>query len=183
MTACVLGIGHYALQKHLEDTAGFLVDETTDALHTTPTGKTTDRGHGNAYRLEPRPIRHFISGEADIKWRMGLGTRLGDALDVVTKDLPVTLGTSLPRPLPLLPRPVMVNIVVLNCSTRIAFWLLDHSCRGSGPRLCHNRTEEYCSHFRYPSSSPLTLTVVSPSHIDSIDISRHRLRMYNTYIQ
>ena len=49
MTACVLGIGHYALQKHLEDTAGFLVDETTDALHTTPTGKTTDRGHGNAY--------------------------------------------------------------------------------------------------------------------------------------
>ena len=26
--------------------------------------------------LVPRPICHFISSEADIKWRMGLGTRL-----------------------------------------------------------------------------------------------------------
>ena len=45
---CVLGVGHCvsddALQEHLEDTLGFLVDETADALHATPTGKTTDGG-------------------------------------------------------------------------------------------------------------------------------------------
>ena len=29
----------------------------------------------------PRPIRHIISGEADIKWRMGLGMRLEGTLD------------------------------------------------------------------------------------------------------
>ena len=52
------------LQEHLEDTASLLVDETADALHSTPAGKTADSG-------------------------------LGDALDVVTKDLPVTLRASL----------------------------------------------------------------------------------------
>ena len=41
---------------------------------------------------------------------------LGDALDVVIKDLPMTLSTSIAKTLALtpLPRPVMVNIVVFN---------------------------------------------------------------------
>ena len=68
----VLGVGHcvpdYVFQEHLEDTASLLVDETADALHAAPAGKTTDGG-------------------------------LGDALDVVTKDLPVTLCASFAKSL------------------------------------------------------------------------------------
>ena len=52
---CVLGVGHCvsddALQEHLEDTSGFLVDETADALHATPTGKTMDGGLGDALEV------------------------------------------------------------------------------------------------------------------------------------
>ena len=69
---CVLGVGHCVpddiLQEHLEDIAGFLIGETTDALHTTPMGKTMD-------------------------------CRLGDALDVLTKNIPMTICTSLAKTL------------------------------------------------------------------------------------
>ena len=58
------GITDDVLQEDLQDSTGLLVDETTDALHSTTTSETTDG------------------------W-------LGDALDVVTQNLPVALGTSL----------------------------------------------------------------------------------------
>ena len=54
----------HVLQEHLENSAGFLVNEARDTLDSTTASQTTDSG-------------------------------LGDALDVVTKDLPVTLGASL----------------------------------------------------------------------------------------
>ena len=57
------GITDHILQEDLENTAGLLVDETRDSLHTTTASKTTDSG-------------------------------LGDSLDVITKNLPVTLGAS-----------------------------------------------------------------------------------------
>ena len=64
----VLGVGDGVtddvLKEDLEDTAGLLVDEATDALDTATASQTADGG-------------------------------LGDALDVVPKDLPVALGASL----------------------------------------------------------------------------------------
>ena len=36
------------LEENLEDTAGLFVDETTDALHTTPASQAANRGLGNA---------------------------------------------------------------------------------------------------------------------------------------
>ena len=64
----MLGVGDcvtdYVLKEGLEDSAGLLVDEARDTLHSTTAGETADSG-------------------------------LGDALDVVAKDLPVTLGASL----------------------------------------------------------------------------------------
>ena len=48
----VLGVGDgitdHVLQEHLEDTAGLLVDQTGDTLHTATTGKTADSGLGDA---------------------------------------------------------------------------------------------------------------------------------------
>ena len=38
------GVTDDVLKEHLEDTSGLLVDEARDALHTTTTGQTTDRG-------------------------------------------------------------------------------------------------------------------------------------------
>ena len=58
------GVTDDVLKEDLEDSAGLLVDEAGDALHTTTTSETADGG-------------------------------LGDALDVVTQHLPVTLGASL----------------------------------------------------------------------------------------
>jgi hypothetical protein len=64
----MLGVGHGiaddGLEEDLEDTAGLLVDEARDALHTTTTSEAADGG-------------------------------LGDALDVVAKDLAMTLGAAL----------------------------------------------------------------------------------------
>ncbi len=54
------------LQKHLEYTAGFFINQTRDTLDSTTASETADSG-------------------------------LGDALDVITKDLPVALGTSLSK--------------------------------------------------------------------------------------
>jgi len=51
------------LEEDLEDTSGFLVDQTGDTLDSSTTSKTTDGG-------------------------------LGDTLDVVSQDLPVTLGST-----------------------------------------------------------------------------------------
>jgi len=56
------------LEEHLEDTAGFLVDETRDTLYTTTTSQSTDSG-------------------------------LGNTLDIITQDLPVTLCATLSEPL------------------------------------------------------------------------------------
>ena len=68
LTTSVLGVGDRVpddvLKEDLEHTAGLLVDETGDTLHTSTTSETANGG-------------------------------LGDALDIVTKDLPVTLGASL----------------------------------------------------------------------------------------
>ena len=68
LPASVLGVGDGVtddvLKEDLEDTAGLLVDEATDALDTATASQTADGG-------------------------------LGDALDVVPKDLPVALGASL----------------------------------------------------------------------------------------
>ena len=58
------GIADHVLQEHLQDTSGFLVDQTGDSLDTTTTSETADGG-------------------------------LGDALDVVAKNLSVTLGATL----------------------------------------------------------------------------------------
>ena len=52
------------LQKDLEDSSSFFVNEARDALHSTATGETTNR-------------------------------RLGNALDIVTKDLAMALGPAL----------------------------------------------------------------------------------------
>jgi hypothetical protein len=54
----------HILKEDLENTTGFLVDETRDTLHTTTTCETTNG-------------------------------RLGDTLNVITKNLAVTLGTTL----------------------------------------------------------------------------------------
>ena len=68
LPASMLGVGDGVtddvLKEDLEDTAGLLVDEATDALDTATASQTADGG-------------------------------LGDALDVVPKDLPVALGASL----------------------------------------------------------------------------------------
>lgn len=58
------GVTNDRLEEDTENGAGLLVDQVTDALDTTTTGKTTDG------------------------W-------LGDALDVITKQLAMTLGSSL----------------------------------------------------------------------------------------
>ena len=58
-------ITDHVLKENLEDTAGLFVDQTADALHTTTTSQTADRG-------------------------------LGDALDVVTENFPMTLRTAFP---------------------------------------------------------------------------------------
>jgi len=64
----VLGVGDGitddVLEEHLQDTAGLLVDESGNTLHTTSASETTDGG-------------------------------LGDALDVISEYLPVTLGAPL----------------------------------------------------------------------------------------
>ena len=72
LAAGVLSVGHGVtddvLKEDLEDTAGLLVDEAADALHTTTASEAADGG-------------------------------LGDALDVVTKNLSVTLGAALAQTL------------------------------------------------------------------------------------
>ena len=64
----MLGVGDRVaddvLQEDLEDAAGFLVDETGDALHAATASQTTDSG-------------------------------LGDALDVIAKNLAMALGSTL----------------------------------------------------------------------------------------
>jgi len=64
LPAGVLSVGHgiadHVLQENLQQTASLLVNEATDALHTSAACQATDSG-------------------------------LGDALDVVAKDLPVAL--------------------------------------------------------------------------------------------
>jgi hypothetical protein len=66
----MLSVGHTVtddiLEEDLKHTAGLLIDETGDMLHTTTMSSTVDGG-------------------------------LGDALDVIVKDLVVTLGTSLSK--------------------------------------------------------------------------------------
>jgi len=62
------GISDDIFQEDLEDSAGFLVDETRDTLDSSTAGKTTDGG-------------------------------FRDSLDVVTKDFPVSLGSSFPESL------------------------------------------------------------------------------------
>ena len=57
------GITDDVLKEHFEYTTGLFVDQTTDTLDSTTSGKTTNGG-------------------------------LGDSLNVITKDLPVTLGAS-----------------------------------------------------------------------------------------
>ena len=56
----------HILQKDLEDTTGFLINQSRNTLDTTTTGQTTDSG-------------------------------LGNTLDVITKDLAMTLGASLSK--------------------------------------------------------------------------------------
>ena len=62
------GITDNVLKENLEDTAGLFVDETANALHTTPASQAANGG-------------------------------LGDALDVVPKDLAVALCAALAEPL------------------------------------------------------------------------------------
>jgi len=68
----VLSVGHGVsddiFQKDLEDSAGFLVDESRDTLDSSTAGQTTDGG-------------------------------FRDPLDVVSKDFPVSLGSSFPESL------------------------------------------------------------------------------------
>ena len=68
----VLGVGHGitddVLEEHLQDSAGLLVDEPGDSLHTTSASQTADGG-------------------------------LGDTLDVITQNLPVTLSAPLSKTL------------------------------------------------------------------------------------
>ena len=58
------GVPNSTFEESLEDSSGFLVDQSGDSLNTTSSSETSDSG-------------------------------LGDSLDVVTEDLPVTLGTTL----------------------------------------------------------------------------------------
>lgn len=64
----MLGVGDCVsdnvLKENLQDSSGFLIDETGDTFHTTSTSQSTN-------------------------------SRLGDTLDVITKNFPVTLGASL----------------------------------------------------------------------------------------
>jgi len=62
------GIPDDVLQENLENTSGFLVDETRNTLHTTTASQTTNG-------------------------------RLGDTLDIVTKNLAMTLSATLSEPL------------------------------------------------------------------------------------
>ncbi len=55
LSAGVLSVGHGILndgfQEDLEDTAGLLVDQTTDTLHTTTTSETSDGGLGDTLNV------------------------------------------------------------------------------------------------------------------------------------
>ena len=60
LAAGVLGvrdrIADDVLEEHLEDTAGLLVDESRDALDTTPACQTADRGLGDALDVVPQDL-------------------------------------------------------------------------------------------------------------------------------
>ena len=73
--------GAHVLKEDLEDTTGLLVDETGDTLDTATAGQTTDSGLGDTWSTaQPEQPR-------DCEWRR--------TLDVVTKNLAVTLSTAL----------------------------------------------------------------------------------------
>ena len=74
--------GTHVLEENLENTTGLLVDETRDTLDTTTAGKTTNSGLGNTWNAMSEPS----------KPPLGLHT-----LDVVTKNLAVTLSTALSK--------------------------------------------------------------------------------------
>jgi len=78
-----LGQGNtYVLQEDLEDTTGFLIDETRDTLDTTTTSETTNGGLGDTCSQDMSKLPAY-----DISGRR--------TLNVVTKNLTVTLGTAL----------------------------------------------------------------------------------------
>lgn len=76
------GVTNDILEEDFEDTTGFLVNETRDTLDTTTASKTANGG------LQGCMLAHPVS-------EMLLVAYLGYALDVVTKNLTVTLGTTL----------------------------------------------------------------------------------------
>ena len=70
------------LQEDLEHTTSFLIDQTRDTLDTTTTGETADSLHGVYEHCTHSSLENSTY-------------RLGDTLDVVAKDLAVTLSTTL----------------------------------------------------------------------------------------
>ena len=75
--------GAHVLKEDLEDTTGLLVDETGDTLDTTTTSKTTDS------------LQHMATIRRKVVTRDTNTHGLGDTLDVVAQNLPVTLRTAL----------------------------------------------------------------------------------------
>ena len=72
----------YVLKEDLQDTTRFLVDETGDTLDTTTAGKTTNSGLGDT-----------CTGQISVQVENPKTSLL--TLNVVTKNLTVTLGTAL----------------------------------------------------------------------------------------
>lgn len=78
----MLGVGHGisddVLQEHLEDTAGFLIDETRNSLHASSSSQTTNGGLGDTLDVIsqhlamalgsslPQPLSSFASSRHDI---------------------------------------------------------------------------------------------------------------------
>ena len=73
----------HVLKEDLEDTTSLLVYQTGDTLDTTTTSETTNS-------LSPQHNEHEIVTRA-----YNTTYRFGDTLNVVTKDLTVTLGAAL----------------------------------------------------------------------------------------
>ena len=75
----------YVLEEDFEDTTGLLVDETRDTLDTATAGKTTNSGLGNTCQVT-----------IPLSTGIGIATKEpGHTLNVITKNLAMTLSTTL----------------------------------------------------------------------------------------
>ncbi|KAL5535286.1 hypothetical protein ACEPAF_3380 [Sanghuangporus sanghuang] len=81
------GIPDDILQEDLEYTTGLFVDQTRDTLYTTAASKTTNRLGNTKCNVSKAKVAGFPNEEQ-------VTYRLRNTLDVITKDLTVTLCTT-----------------------------------------------------------------------------------------